>query len=119
MLRKFNHYFLTIGSVISSTVSHSGALNILNKCYSPPSQEFKFQEINLEQLYSVIVNLKQNKSDINGNIPPFVFKEYFNTLGKPLLSLINSCLIEGTFPDFMKVGTITPSFKKKKNGVKK
>lgn len=109
---EFNCYFSTIGSDSSSTVSHAFALKILKNCYPAPSHEFKFHEINLEQLYSVIVNLKQNRSDKNGNVPPFVFRDYFSTIGKPLLSLINACLTEGTFPDFMKIGTITPLFKK-------
>lgn len=109
---EFNQYFSTMALSDPRAVSYCDALDILHKCYPSPTKCFKFQTIDLEQLYSIIVGLKPNKSDSNGNIPTFVFKEYFHIIGKPLLSLLNSCLIDGTFPDFMKVGTITPLFKK-------
>lgn len=94
-------------------VNSSEALNILNRCYPYVSSCFEFHQISIDELQSVINKLKPSKYDRNGNIPTFVFKDYFHLLGQPLLTLINFSKREGTFPDFMKVGTLTPLYKKK------
>lgn len=109
---EFNEYFANLAVKNTATINSSEALNILNSCYPSVPSHFKFCQIDSEDLYAVICQLKPNKSDRNGNIPTSIFKDYFHILGQPLLSLLNSCLEEGTFPDFMKIGTITPLLKK-------
>ena len=87
-------------------------MSLLSTKYST-SLNFAFKPITLIKLRTLIGKLAPNKSDQFGNLPTFIFIEFFKLIGPSLLNLINKSLSEGIYPDFLKLGVVTPPFKKK------
>lgn len=111
----FNSYFVNITNAYSASVNEKEALSYVEGNISNQDKNllsFTFHTIDLIQLNNIVSQLKPSKSDKLGDTPTFIFKDFFHVLGPSLLELINTCLINGVFPEFMKLGKITPIHKK-------
>lgn len=109
----FNKFFTGLASKFNANADIPAAMNLLRDTIPiSTSLEFSFKPISLETLSTVIKDLKTNNQDTFGNIPTKLLIENFDVIGDPLLKLVNLCITEGVFPEFMKKGTVTPLFKK-------
>ena len=81
-----------------------------NKSYP----EFKFQLITQDFTISELKNLKCNKSNGMGNIPPRLLNDSAAVIAKLLTKIINTSLAMGVVPDEWKCAKVTPVFKKGK-----
>lgn len=114
----FNKFFSEHAATLSTSVNIPSAMTLLKEAFSSSSMaQFSFKPITLEDLRAVMNGLKTSRLDKYGNIPTHVLKENFHIIGQPLLRLINDCISNGVFPDFMKKGVITPLFKKGKREI--
>lgn len=109
----FNDYFTSISTNYQVHPNDDDAMKLLQKNVIPPNSKFSFQTIDLQQLERVINELNLSKFDNNDSIPSFVFKDYFSIIGPQLLKLINKCIACNTYPDFLKIATVSPIYKKK------
>ena len=64
---------------------------------------------NKEEVLELIKELKNGKSS---DIPIHVIKKSASAMGYHLVKILNQCLHQGIFPDELKVGRITPIYKK-------
>lgn len=64
------------------------------------------------KVYSVLKNLKVNKSNGPDNISNKMLKETAEVIAKPLSDLFNKSMLCGTFPDAWKRANVTPIHKK-------
>lgn len=113
----FNDHFTNISDSFPTTPNKDKSLNLLAQSIKLPEMlGFSFHTITAESLLAVIKSLKANKADQDGDIPTFLFINYFDCIGPTLLQLINESIREGSFPTFLKTAKITPIFK---NGDKK
>ena len=105
----FNVYFATIGEKIGKNIkSHKSTLSLLPN--SPNS--FFFSPATPEEIYSLIGNIKIKKEVRENDIDNKLLK-LSNTIISPFLSnIFNSCIQQGEFPNFLKIGEVVPVFKK-------
>lgn len=71
-----------------------------------------FKKIDLDQLYSCICSIKPSFSDQNGDLPSFIFVDYYEIVDPHLLNLINAYTEMGVSPNSLKLAKVTPLFKK-------
>ena len=64
--------------------------------------------ISNEEVLKVLRSLKVNKSAPEGDIPARIYKRFSEKLCGPIASLINDCIEQGSWPDFLKMETVTP-----------
>ena len=63
-------------------------------------------------VFEKLVNLNVKKANGLVNIPPKLLKKGANILWKPLCRLINQSIKKSSFPNNLKMGELTPLFKK-------
>lgn len=109
----FNKYFTSLTNNLPTKLDEGKALELLHQNVPSPTSKFSFSTIDLTQLNEVIKDLNLSKSDKNGDIPSFIFKEHFPIIGPVLLNLINGCIANNIFPDVLKTAKVIPIYKKK------
>ena len=106
---KFNNYFSNIANELVSNIPHEHTgFNSYLKNRLPNS--FYMHEISNNEIIDAINDLK-NCNGIN-QISTTVLKEIDMDLSHPLHHIYNLCIKEGYFPTELKLGCITPIFKK-------
>ena len=97
-----------IDNIIKRYKNHPSIKNIKAKFNS--ARIFSFQPVSVDDVKTVIRDLKNNKS-AGGEIPIQILKESEFTFGI-LTNCINKSIEAGCFPDSLKAANITPIFKK-------
>ena len=59
-------------------------------------------------ILSVLRYLKINKAAPQGDVPAKVFKRFAEQLSGPIALLVNDCIEQGSWPEFLKMETVTP-----------
>lgn len=111
---RFNSYFTTIADNLLGT-SQIDAVQ-LHQYHSMENYEIKFQftcpQCTNDEINLIIDNLKSSKScDVFGISNMFV-KIHKDALAPILTNLINQAMFAGIFPESLKLGVVTPIFKK-------
>ena len=104
----FNDHFGSIVDIIKRYKNHPSIKNIKAKFNSV--RIFSFQPVSVDDVKTVIRDLKNNKS-AGREIPIQILKESEFTFGI-LTNCINKSSETGCFPDNLKAANITPIFKK-------
>lgn len=102
----FNDFFSTIGKNITDpTFNPKGVQNTTeNSIFLSP--------IELQEVNSLLKNLKNKKSHGIDEFPPSLFKYCADELTSPVYILMNQSFEEGVFPDLLKQAVIKPIHKK-------
>ena len=106
---KFNNYFSNIANELVSNIPHEHTgfnSYLINRL----PNSFYMHEISNNEIIDAINDLK-NCNGIN-QISTTVLKEIDMDLSHPLHHIYNLCIKEGYFPTELKLGCITPIFKK-------
>ena len=61
-----------------------------------------------KEVFNTINSLNSNKAVPKNDIPTQVIKRFSSLLCEPIAELINDCIAEGVWPDFLKVESVTP-----------
>ena len=77
------------------------------------NSNFRFQAISLDSLESIVKDLQPKHSFGYDELSPLTFKNIFTCIKQPLLKLINLSLLNGIFPNKLKLAKVVPVFKKK------
>ena len=112
---EFNKYFISLAPTLNEAynsdfgISISGILDF--KDYLPKSCDASIflRDCNKEEVLELIKELKNGKSS---DIPIHVIKKSASAMVSHLVKIFNQCLHQGIFPDGLKVGRITPIYKK-------
>ena len=73
--------------------------------------KFSFQHVLPWETYQTIMELNKNKAT-SGNIPTKTLKTIARDICVPLTDCINSAILNGVFPDELKLADVTPLYKK-------
>ena len=73
---------------------------------------FLFNEVSLADIEEELNNLNVKKSSTLKNIPAKILKISRNSCSETLPDLFNKTVLTGTFPNELKLGNVTPVFKK-------
>lgn len=72
---------------------------------------------NEDEVYKVIINLRNTNSYLEGDIPTYMWKHIAHTINYPLAMIINSSFQTGEFPEKLKTTKIIPIHKKNEKDV--
>ena len=95
---------------------HPSITAINKKCDA--SSHFTFPKVSEEDILKEISNLKVNKATQGTDIPTKIIKENSDIFGEFILSNINSCIDQSTFPSSLKLANIIPVHKKGSKSLK-
>ena len=110
---KFNDYFISLAKNLNASAyldkpleSFPSFRTYLGKhC---PSSIF-LEDCDLVEIQKIIGELENGKAS---DIPIMLVKKSADITAPTLVRLYNDCMISGTFPDILKIGRITPIYKK-------
>jgi hypothetical protein len=114
---EFNKYFVTLASKMNELMFMTGDILIepvtsftsfLHQTHSNSSSIF-LRDCSSEEIREIIHNLENNKSS---DIPIKIIKKTDHIISPILEKYINDCMAKGEFPNELKIGKITPIFKK-------
>ena len=63
---------------------------------------------NAKEVFETISSLNSNKAVPRNDIPTRILKRFSSLLCGPIAGLINDCIAEGVWPEFLKVESVTP-----------
>ena len=110
----FNNYFNSIASklnesVLSANVSDSRFQSFVDFLMPSNENSIFLDDCSPEELLEIISQFDNNKAS---DIPVRVIKKAAHIISPVLADYFNLLMAEGTFPDVLKVGRVTPVFKK-------
>ena len=111
---EFNKYFNSIASSLNESII---GLNISDQRFSsfedyllPANKNSIFlYDCSTDDILEIISKFDNNKSS---DIPIRIIKKTAHIISNPLAQYFNILMAEGTFPDVLKVGKVTPVYKK-------
>ena len=111
---EFNKYFNSIASVLNSNIMESEIAGCKFKSFEEfmmPSNENSIflNDCSEAELLEIISQLDNNKAS---DIPIRIIKKSSHVICPYLVTYFNECMANGIFPDVLKVGKVTPIFKK-------
>ena len=106
---KFNNYFSSIAKELVSDIP-SGHANFDSYLKNRIPNSFYMYNISNDEIVDAINELK-NSNGIN-QVSTNILKEMAFEISDPLFHILNLCIREGYFPSELKLGCITPIFKK-------
>jgi hypothetical protein len=112
---EFNKFFVNIGSSLSDSLIVPQNRSFEEYLTTPCSQNFEFTCVNKEVIEKIIDNLKPKTSTgvdgMSNKLLKFVKYEISDCLTK----IINQVLLNGIFPEKLKLAKVVPLYKKDKN----
>ena len=111
---EFNKYFNSIASVLNDTIigsNFSGSEFASFEAFMRPANKNSIflDDCSTNELLEIISQLDNNKSS---DIPIHIIKKAAHIICPYLSVYFNTCMAKGIFPDILKVGKVTPIFKK-------
>ena len=110
MPNRFVDYFSNIANTLVSDIPPVD-VNAESYLNNPNNSSFFMSPVISQEVETAIQNLKNNGSGLH-KISILVLKEVKSTISKFLSDIFNLCIKSGHFPDELKIGCITPVFKK-------
>ena len=106
---KFNKHFCSLADNLNKDIRKPQACNFRD--YLPPSQASSIflEKTTTAEIISIIEEFENDKSS---DIPIIVIKHCAMTIAPTLSSLFNKCIESGEFPNVLKIGRISPIYKK-------
>ena len=106
--KEFNSDFVTVGSTLASKINDNSCNPldyILSNVQSMIIRNYHENDVTLA------INSLKNSSPGWDTIPTLIAKQVIHCYIKPLVFLINQSLIEGAFPDELKLAKVIPVYK--------
>jgi len=111
ILNKLNSHFATVGKKLAETCNNPTIP--FDTFLTTPSQiNFEFSQVDQEGVEKVIDSLQSKNSCAADGISSKLLKHLKTVISKPITFIINQCLINGIFPDILKIARVKSLFKK-------
>ncbi|MEE8341453.1 MAG: reverse transcriptase family protein, partial [Candidatus Neomarinimicrobiota bacterium] len=107
----FNDYFIGIGEKLAENLETSN-LNFEQYLKAKPSTTFSFTPIDCDEISNIIDGLKVKTSYGHDFISTKLLKSIKSEICEALTLIVNQSLVDGNFPDLLKIAKVTPIFKK-------
>ena len=107
MANHFNEYFIRVGSSLANNIkSHTDPVMYIQQNKNP----IKIHEISVNETQSDISSLLNSAAGFD-EIPTSIMKQLVNYYGEPLTHLINKSILQGYFPEELKLAKGFPIYK--------
>jgi hypothetical protein len=110
---EFNNFFAGVGPTIHADIDaerHDGA-DFRTNLHYVDSLLSVFDQTDEREVLEIIADLKTGAAVGYDTISAKFLKKFGTVLAPKIVSLTNQCLLEGTFPDSLKIAKVTPVFK--------
>jgi hypothetical protein len=111
--QKFNEYFTSLAKNLNTSAYNDIPITSFpsfQTYLSEPCEKSIFiEDCSIDEVFSIIKEFENGKSS---DIPIILIKNSAAIIAPLLASLYNCCISDGIFPDVLKVGKVTPIFKK-------
>ena len=107
---KINDYFVNVGKKIAEGINANDDDHLKYLTNNNFVQSFFFSPINAQDISSIILSLKNKGAGIN-SCPINVIKRLTNIISPLLASILNKSLMQGSFPNSLKIARVTPIHK--------
>ncbi|CAG2222644.1 unnamed protein product [Mytilus edulis] len=113
IVNHFNTHFTTIGDtyVTNSTQYQTNKLNDYVQDKIPAGVRFTIPFIKLDETTKLLSKLETSKATGLDEVGPFFIKLSSKALAPSITYLINLSILEGVFPENLKLAKVTPIFK--------
>lgn len=111
LVDKFNDYFVSIGSNISSKISQPQNASFNDYLSGNYLNSFFLNPTNCYEVYKIVMNMKSSNSAGIDGISSKILKSISSIITAPLTHCINLSLLSGVVPQIAKIARITPVFK--------
>lgn len=107
-----NTHFINSADILLNSATISKNTNhTLGHSITFADKSFKFKEITVKQLNSIISSFDNKKSSGFDEVPMTIIKEASIYLLKPLAHIINTSFLTGNFPEKLKLAKVKPLYK--------
>ncbi len=113
----FCKYFTDVGPNLSKQIPASRKTYKEYMNINPPINSLFFNPTDPNEINSIIKLMKSKKSVGHDNISSWLIKKLNETISSPISILINKSMVEGVFPDKLKVAKIIPIYKAKEKNL--
>ena len=103
----FSEHFSSISQNLAENIPQTNVDPISYINFNNPSSLCFFNPVSIDECIRLILDLNNTKQNLN-SIPVSLLKEYSCYIAPILTNIINSCLSSGTFPNVLKIATVTP-----------
>ena len=107
-----NTYFTNIGNDLANKINYSGTKDFTYYLRNRQNLSFTMNEVDEQTVKTIIENLSPKRSCGYDEISSIFLKQITTSIIKPLTIVINQVLINGIFPDKLKIAKVVPIFKK-------
>ena len=109
---KFNNYFCNLAATLNEDIPkhHIGSENFKKFLHKSEQSSLFLNDTEINEVIDIIKEFGNNKSS---DFPIVVVKHCAPIIAPTLCRLYNSCMLSGSFPDELKLGIITPVYKKR------
>ena len=107
---KFCDYFTNIGPNLASKIpsTNSSPKDFLS---SSLSESISLQPLTVGELNNIVKSFNANKAPGHDNISMKIIHQSFQNIAQPLVTIINTLLSTGVFPESLKIAKVIPVFK--------
>ena len=109
MAQIFNNYFTQVANELEAQIPQT-SLDPLS-FISRNAASLELTPVTVQECTNIIQNLKNTNNNPN-HMPTKVLKENCATLAPIITKIVNECFITGNFPMSLKLGIVTPIYKK-------
>ena len=106
--KEFNNYYVSVGSTLASKIND-------HSCNALDYIQSNVQSMAIPNYYendvTLVINSLRKSSPGWDNIPTLIAKQVIHCYIKFLAFLINQSIIEGVFPDELKIAKVIPVYK--------
>lgn len=106
----FNNYFVSIAGDLRRNIPAGGNVSPESFLGVPSAGSIDVEFVTCDEVSSVISSLPNKGSRLNA-IPTFIYKALSTSISPLISQLFNSTVIEGKFPDNLKVAQVIPIHK--------
>ena len=111
IVNAFNEYFVNVGPLLAENIQCNSCANDFLGTSNPHSL-FLFPVTPDEVVEVASHCLKSNKAAGFDNLKPSIIRNVIHLLAAPLTHIFNISLLQGVFPDRMKIAKVAPVYKK-------
>lgn len=103
-----------LSSIVDDTLQFTFGNNISNSCTTSHIKERSmfFRSITKREVENVISRLPAKKSTGLDEVPVTLIKHCSSVISEPLSHVLNKSVVDGEFPELLKVAVVVPIFKK-------
>ena len=112
IVNEFNNYFTNIGPRLANSINIPENRSFRDFLPDPPNCNFQFSQINPNDIVKVIDSLKSKTTRGFDQMSTKLLKFIKNEISLPISKIVNQSLESGIFPNKLKIGKVTPLYKK-------